>query len=118
MIKIFFIYFTFISLLYSDIVNTNIVPSSFTSKNQKIKILDQKILNLKNINGLNFIGVSDLAYNKKSKKLYFVSDFGNFFTFKAIFSKNKIEELTPINGVTLVKKMVKSLKVGSMIVKG
>ena len=88
---------------------TNITPSLETNVYGKIKILDQKEVVYSDIDGVGFTELSDLAYSKKDKKLYMISDKGRLFTFNAEFT-DKIEFLEPLNGVKLKKKNGKKWK--------
>ena len=74
-----------------------------------IKILDQKQLSFEYINEIKFSEISDLTYQQESKKLYFVSDEGKLFTFKARFTE-KIEDLRPLLAIELRKKNGKRFK--------
>jgi hypothetical protein len=87
----------------------NITPSLETNIYGKIKILDQKEVVYSDIDGVGFSELSDLAYSKKDKKLYMVSDKGRLFTFNAEF-KDKIDYLEPLNGVKLKNKNGKKWK--------
>jgi len=73
----------------------------------KVKILDNKFLEF-NFKNAPFAEISDLAYDKKDKILYMISDKGILYKFKAIFD-NKIH-LTPISAHYLKNKKGKRLK--------
>lgn len=75
-----------------------------------IKILEQKTLNFPPINSIKVNELSDIAYNPKTKRLYFIGDEGYLFEFEAIFSKNKIEKLTPIDAFKLKNRKGKRFK--------
>lgn len=74
-----------------------------------IKLIDQKAIDIKKINGVPFAEISDLAYESKSRKLYMLSDRGRLFEFDAKFDDNSII-LNPISGHYLHKKAQKKLK--------
>lgn len=107
--KIVFFLVNFLGLLQGEILNTQIAPTSKSTQFESITILDQKILTFKEIGGLRFSEISDVAYDTKEKKLYFVSDEGTLFVFAASFL-NKIETLKPIGGIKLVKNNGKKFK--------
>jgi hypothetical protein len=65
-----------------------------------IKILDQKVLSYADIDHHHFSEISDLAYDKKSKKLYMISDQGILFKFDITLDE-KIRYLTLKSGVSL-----------------
>lgn len=96
-------------LLQGEILNTEIAPVENTTQFEGITLLDQKILLFKEIGGLKFSEISDLAYDLREKQLYLVSDEGKLFVFDASFS-NKIETLHPLSSVTLVKNNGKKFK--------
>jgi hypothetical protein len=100
--KIIFFLVIFLRLLHGEILNTEIAPVENTTQFEGITLLDQKILLFKEIGGLKFSEISDLAYDLKEKKLYLVSDEGKLFVFDASFA-NKIETLSPVSSVKLVK---------------
>ena len=107
--KIIFFLVIFLRLLQGEILNTEIAPVENTTQFEGITLLDQKILLFKEIGGLKFSEISDLAYDLREKQLYFVSDEGKLFVFDASFS-NKIETLHPLSSVTLVKNNGKKFK--------
>ena len=107
--KIAFFLAGLIGLLQGGMLETQISPQSNTASLQPIILLDQKILLYKQISGLKFSEISDLAYDKNKKRLYFVSDEGKLFAFDALFG-DKIERLNAVNGVELVKKSGKKFK--------
>ncbi|SHO81084.1 lipoprotein [hydrothermal vent metagenome] len=89
--------------------NIDITPWGNSKNFMGIEILDQKSLHYDNIDGVKFCEISDLAYNRKSHKLYMVSDEGRIFEFKAIFN-DKISKLTPIKAVNISKKNGKKFR--------
>lgn len=107
--KIIFFLVSFLGLLQGEILNTEIAPVENTTQYEGITLLDQKILLFKEIGGLKFSEISDVAYDLREKKLYFVSDEGKLFVFDASFS-DKIETLNAVSGVNLVKKDGKNFK--------
>lgn len=107
--KIIFFLVTFLGLLHGVILNTEIAPVENTTQFEKLTLLDQKELLFKEIGGVKFSEISDVAYDLKKKKLYLVSDEGKLFVFDASFS-NKIETLKAVGGMTLVKKDGKSFR--------
>jgi len=107
--KIVFFLAGLIGLLQGEMLNIQISPQIHTASLQHIKILDQKILFYKQIGGLRFSEISDLAYDQNNKRLYFVSDEGKLFVFDALLGE-KIEKLKAISGVELVKNSGKKFK--------
>lgn len=107
--KIILLLVGFIGVLQGEALSTQITPVGDTFQSQKIKFLDQKILLFEQINGLKFSEISDLAYDRNEKKLYFVSDEGRVFVFNALFLE-KIESLNALSGMELVKKNGKKFK--------
>ncbi len=101
--KIWFFVVCLFSLLQAQVLNTEIAPFLRGSQFEGIKLLDQKVLDFKTIDGVKFSEISDLAYDNKEKKLYFVSDEGLLFAFNASFT-DKIEEMNAVSGLTLLKK--------------
>lgn len=107
--KIAFFLAGLIGLLQGGMLDTQISPQNTTASLQHITLLDQKILLYKQIDGLKFSEISDLAYDQNKKRLYFVSDEGKLFTFDALFDE-KIERLNAMSGVELVKNSGKKFK--------
>ncbi|MEA2047641.1 MAG: esterase-like activity of phytase family protein [Campylobacterota bacterium] len=107
--KKFFLVVSIMGLLQAQVRNTDIAPFLNSKQIEHITLLDQKILDIKEVNGVKFSEISDLAYNHKTEKLYFVSDEGKLFVFEASFS-DKIDSLHALNGVTLVKKKGQKFK--------
>jgi hypothetical protein len=79
------------SLLLTGCTLTNIMAKGKT--NHKVTILEQTSLEYPPKNGIKFFGISDLAYDKKSHKLYMIGDRSNLYTFSAEFT-NGINNLT------------------------
>ncbi len=82
--------FSLISLFLFGCTLTNL--SAKGEKNNKITILDQRTLLYPKKGGIPFSELSDIAYNKKNKKLYMIGDKGYLYTFLASFS-TKIDQL-------------------------
>lgn len=101
--KSLFFVVSFFGLLQAQMLPTEIAPFLSGKQFEGITLLDQKILYFQKIEGLRFSEISDLAYDKKDKKLYFVSDEGKLFVFESYFTE-KIERLNAKSGFTLVKK--------------
>jgi len=101
--KLVFSLVLFLGILHAKVSNTDIAPFLGSNQFEGIRLLDQKVLDFKKIDGVKFSEISDLAYDKKEKKLYFVSDEGKLFIFDALFTE-KIERLNAVSGLTLVKK--------------
>ena len=81
-----------------------------TSHYMKIRILDQRSLSYPNIDGHHFFGISDLAYDRKRKRLYMIGDQkGKLFLFRAVFGK-KIETLKPLYAAKLTGKGGKAFR--------
>jgi len=76
--------------------------------NARVVLLDRVNLNDIEFKNFNFSEISDLAYDKKNKILYMISDKGTLFSFYAIFD-NKIH-LKPLNAYYLKTKKGKRLK--------
>lgn len=107
--KIVFPLVLFLGLLHAQVLNTQIAPFLSGDQVEGITLLDQKILGFKEIGGLKFSEISDVAYEKRAKKLYLISDEGKLFVFDASFA-DKIETLNAVSGVTLVKQNGKKFK--------
>jgi len=107
--RLFPLFMFCLGLLQAGISSVNIMPALKDNHFMRIKILDQKQLSFSHIDGVKFSEISDVAYNKKSKILYLISDEGRLFTFKATFSQ-KIEELKPLGAVRVTKRNGKKFK--------
>ncbi len=83
----------------------DIRPPSYSGS---VKFIKQEILNYK-FKGFSFSEISDLAYDKKRKLLYMISDKGSMFTFKAEFSSNNFK-LTPLSATYFKRKNGKRLR--------
>ncbi len=94
--------------LFAGVSDTDIRPSDHKAL-PGIRILDQKVLDFTQIDGLKFSEISDLAYWAPSQKLFMVSDEGKLFVFHATFG-DKIETLEPIEAAKLTKKRGKPFK--------
>jgi len=95
--------------LYAGLSAINMLPDAQKNIYQNIKILDQKRLSYSKISGVTFAELSDLAYDKKTKVLYMLSDKGSLFAFEADFSST-IDKLVPLFGVKLRNKRGKRFK--------
>ena len=100
--KVILFLLCFLSALNAEVLNTDIAPFVESKQFGSIRILDQKRLDFKAISGIKFSEISDLAYEEKSKKLYFVGDEGKLFIFDALFGE-KIVKLDPLKSVSLTK---------------
>jgi len=100
--RIVLVFILCFGLLQATVSSVNITPVLKENCFMSIKILDQKQLSFKHINGIKFSEISDIAYHQKAKHLYLVSDEGKLFTFKARFTE-KIEDLQPLAAVKLRK---------------
>ena len=96
--------------LWAGISSADILPPTYENSKKDVIILDQKVLSYGMIDGVPFSEISDLAYDKKSHRLYMVSDEGGLFVFHARFTKEKIEELKPIEAAYLTKREGKPFK--------
>jgi len=74
-----------------------------------IKILDQKHLAYKKIEGIKFAEISDLSYDLKTNILYLLSDKGLLYSFSSTFS-SKIDTLVPLKARKLKNKRGKRFK--------
>jgi len=101
--KLVFCFVAIISLLAAGVFSTDIRPMHTALDETHIHILDQKALSFKQINGIGFSEISDLAYNSNTHRLYMVGDEGKLFTFEAYFG-NKIEKLEALKGTKLLRK--------------
>jgi len=82
-----------------------ITPANYSGR---VKFLKQEILDY-DFNGANFSEISDLVYNRATKKLYMVSDEGILFTFKAEFTPTNYQ-LEPIKSFRLKSKKGRVLR--------
>lgn len=107
--KIFYLFAISIAVIYADMSPINIAPDLKNNRFMNIKILDQKQLSFSRIDSVKFSEISDLAYHRKTKRLYLLSDEGRLFAFKVDF-RQKIEYAHPIFAVNLRKKNAKRFK--------
>ena len=107
--KVFLFYLTCFFLLEAGVSSVNIMPSSVKKSIPYIHILDQKQLSFDRIQGVKFAELSDVTYDTQRQLLYFVSDKGLLYSFKAHFSK-KIDTLIPFRATKLKTKKAKRLK--------
>lgn len=103
--------FLLLSILFGGAARVDISPYDVdTDHYMKIRILDQRSLSYPNIDGHHFFGISDLAYDRKKRRLYMIADQkGKLFVFRAVFGK-KIETLKPLYAVKLVGKRGKEFR--------
>ncbi|RLA65119.1 MAG: esterase-like activity of phytase family protein [Epsilonproteobacteria bacterium] len=107
--KIIFFLLLVFSFLEANVLSVNITPTLKDNTFMGIKILDQKHLTFKNIQGIKFSEISDLAYDEQMKKLYLVGDEGKLFAFHILF-KEKMREIEPLGSAKLKKKNGKKFK--------
>ncbi len=107
----FFIFILAVTVLLGGVSSVDMAPYGVDKQHyMKIRILDQLSLSYSNINGHNFYGISDLAYDRKRKRLYLLGDQrGKLFAFHAEFGK-KIENLRPLYAVKLLGKRGKAFR--------
>ena len=97
------------SFLSANVYNVDITPSLSNEKGSGIRILDQKYLSYSQIKGIKFSELSDLAFDKKTNRLYMISDEGKLFTFEAQLS-DKVDKLLLLDAVLVRKKSGKKFK--------
>jgi hypothetical protein len=107
--RAFLFFSTCFFLLEAGVSSVNIMPSSVKKSIPYINILDQKQLSFERIQGIKFAELSDVTYDTQKQLLYFVSDKGLLYSFKAHFSK-KIDSLIPFRAAKLKSKKAKRLK--------
>lgn len=93
--KILFIILLLISLLIT-------IKLLVGKTHHKITILDERFLTYPNKNGIEFGGISDIAYDIKNKKLYLIGDRSTFFTLETNFD-NKINELKYLSAYKILR---------------
>ena len=86
--------------LFGSIESIDITPKGSNHEIGSIKILDQKLLELKPIDGIPFGEASDMAYNRAKSILYMIGDSGDLYSFHLSIS-SKINRLTPIHAYKL-----------------
>ena len=98
-------------LLCAEIYPVDIRPPGWKKGDRvgSIRILDQKELLFPEVGGKHFSEISDLAYWKKRRWLFLISDEGKLFRFRARFGE-RIRELVPMDANKLRKKSGKKLK--------
>jgi len=75
----------------------HMAPSVYhQTASQRAEILDTKIISFSEIDGEAFFGISALAYDKDSKRLYMLSDRGRLFAFSLAVANDKIISLKPL----------------------
>lgn len=100
--KVIFLLLGFFSALNAQVLDVDIAPFLESKQFGSIRVLDQKRLVFQEIGKVKFSEISDLAYDQKSKRLYFVGDEGKLFVFHASFG-DKIDKLEPLGSVKLTK---------------
>ena len=83
---------TFKSIILSIVLLIVVRLIAEDKQNHKITILDEQYLIYPDKNGISFGGISDIAYDGESQKLYLIGDRSTFFTLSATFDE-KIENL-------------------------
>ena len=74
-----------LTLFMTGCTITNLMAKGRTNK--KVTILEQTSLEYPKKNSVAFFGISDIAYDKKSNKLYMIGDRSTFYTLSARFDK-------------------------------
>lgn len=87
--KIWFFLVSLLVLLQGQVLNTQIAPFLKGNHFEGMTLLDQKELMFNKINGVKFSEISDVAYERKSQELYFVSDEKKLRNPKNYRSRNK-----------------------------
>lgn len=101
-----------LSLLFSlvfSILAYDFAPNLEHNRLGAIEVLDVKVLDFKALDGIEFKGISDLAYDK-DRGLYALSDFGNLYKLDLVIGKHKIKEVHLAETYTLKNKKGKKLK--------
>jgi hypothetical protein len=94
----------FVCGVSANIREVDIIPSDTESQTgNKIRILDQRELQYRMVDGLKFSEISDIAYLPQQSQLFMISDEGILFVFHAVFGE-KIEALRPVSAAELTKK--------------
>lgn len=107
--RIIFLFSCLLSVVLAGVTPVDITPKMHTNQYMGIKLLDQKQLSFKQIDGVKFAELSDAAYDAKTETLYFVGDKGMLYAFRAKFSEH-IDVLEPLSAVTLKTKKGKRLR--------
>jgi hypothetical protein len=95
--------------LFCDIHTTEITPDGKAHRFMGIRILNQKVLDIAEIDGVKFAEISDLAYEAQRNTLYMVSDKGALFAFSMTRSGNHLS-LHPQRGAYLMSRKGKRLR--------
>jgi hypothetical protein len=85
-----------LGLLHADLLPWEIRPTPDTVL-PHITLLDQKILQLDTVNGVGVTELSDVTYLPQRQELFFISDRGRLFRFRAQFGSHAMT-LTPLDG--------------------
>ena len=111
--KILISYFIFLSILcqslLGNMLDITITPQLKDKNFMGIKILDQKELTYQKIKNIDFVGLSDMAYDAKTELLHIVSDKGALFTFEASFD-DKIKSFIAVKAKMLRDKQGRILR--------
>jgi len=109
-IAVFFVSSVILSLS-GDVCVADMMLNHSNKELKYIKILDQKQLFFKEIDGVSVSELSDIAYDSGSGIVYFVGDEGALFSFRIALS-DTIETLVPLHAVKLKTKKGKKLRHG------
>jgi hypothetical protein len=108
--KRLFLFSLLASFLRADIFPVDIRPEGMKGNRiGSIRILDQRELVYAEVGGKHFSEISDLAYLKKRRWLFMISDEGKLFRFRVRFGE-RINELLPMDAYRIRKKNGKKLK--------
>lgn len=87
-----------------------IAPNELINKKfMDIRILDSKIIDISQIDGESFYGISDIAYDTNRDVLYALNDQGRLFNFRIAVKDEEIVDLKPISGYRLKNRFGKKL---------
>lgn len=86
--------------VFANMIDISIAPHLKDKQFIGIKILDEKELTYEKVKGIDFVGLSDMAYHSKTGFLHLISDKGALFTFEASFGE-KIEVFKPLKASLL-----------------
>lgn len=108
-IKAFSFFIIFSLYLHAEIEDVDFFPRPFDAKEiGSIKILDAKKLQMKEVNGLAFNEISDLAYDEE-EGLFALSDKGHVFRLDLEIKSNKIHRLDVRDSFRLKNKKAEPL---------
>lgn len=107
--KYILLFFLLFQQIFAQMINYKITTKNFSHvTDQKIKILDSKLLVFKKKNEIPFYEISDIEY--ENGFLYFISDEGYLYRFFIDFNQNKIKSLEYLDAYILKNKKGKRLK--------